>query len=88
LTEKIDPSPAEFTVYSRRGCHLCEILLAELDVLVRRRARIKVLDIDDEPEWQAAYSDRVPVVCYDGRELCHYHLDAEAVISCLNPVEQ
>jgi len=68
------------TVYSRRGCHLCELLLEELEPLVRGRASIRVVDVDDREEWCRAYGDRVPVVCCDGDEICQYNLDRRAVL--------
>ena len=67
-------------VYSRRGCHLCEELLGELDALVRGRASIAVFDVDDRPEWQSNYGTRVPVVCCDGEEICQYNLQRRAVL--------
>ncbi|MGI9342675.1 MAG: glutaredoxin family protein [Gammaproteobacteria bacterium] len=67
-------------VYSRRGCHLCELLLGELDALVRGKVPIEVRDVDERPEWQAAYGERVPVVCCDGNEICQYNLDRRAVL--------
>jgi len=69
-----------FEVYSRRGCHLCELLLGELESLVRGRAQIRVHDVDDRAEWQDAYGLRVPVVCCDGDEICQYNLDRRAVL--------
>lgn len=71
------------TVYSRRGCHLCELLLEELEPLVRDRASIRVLDVDDRDEWREAYGDRVPVVCCDGDEICQYNLDRRAVLESI-----
>ena len=71
----------ELIVYSRRGCHLCELLLEELDPLVRNRARISVRDVDDDPAWQAAYGTRVPVVVCDGEDICQYNLDRRAVLT-------
>ena len=73
-------SQPELVVYSRRGCHLCELLLGELESLVRGKANICVRDVDDSPEWQATYGERVPVVCCNGNEICHYHLDKVAVL--------
>ena len=75
----------ELVVYSRRGCHLCELLLEELEPLVRDRARISVRNVDDCLEWQSAYGDRVPVICCDGREICRYHLDRRAVLAEIAP---
>ena len=71
----------EFIVYSRRGCHLCEVLLGELEPLIRGRARITVRDVDDRPEWRVAYGERVPVVHCDGEDICQYNLDRQAVLN-------
>jgi hypothetical protein len=70
-------------VYSRRGCHLCEHLLVELQPLVRDLASVVVRDVDDRPEWLADYGQRVPVVCIDDREICHFYLDRGAVMDSL-----
>lgn len=70
----------EVIVYSRRGCHLCELLLGELEALVRGRASVSVRDVDDRPEWRATYGERVPVVCCGGDEICQYKLDRVAVL--------
>lgn len=80
-----DGSLPVIEVFSRRGCHLCEQLLGELEPLVRGRATISVFDIDDRPEWQANYGERVPVVCCDGEEICQYNLDRRAVLDKIAP---
>jgi len=77
----------EITVYSRRGCHLCELLLGELEPLVRGKASITVRDVDERADWQAAYGERVPVVCCDDDEICHYHLDKVAVLERLTAAD-
>lgn len=69
----------ELDVYSRQGCHLCEILIEELLEFVRDRARIVVHDIDSRDDWREAYGVRVPVVELDGATLCEYHLDRDVV---------
>jgi hypothetical protein len=66
-------------VYSRRGCHLCEVLLEELQPLVRSVFAIAVHDIDTRDEWRAAYGDRIPVVVFAGEPVCEGHLDRAAV---------
>ena len=66
-------------VFSRPGCHLCEVLLDALLPLARGRIAIEVLNIDERPEWQADYGTRIPVVELDGDTLCEYTLDAAAV---------
>ncbi len=71
------------TVYSRRGCHLCEDLLGELEPLLRGRARLLVVDIDGSNELQDKYGQRVPVVSGSGRDLCQYHLDRQGILAWL-----
>jgi hypothetical protein len=74
----------EFKVFSRRGCHLCELLLEELLPLVAGRATVVVCDIDSRADWRARYDTRVPVVIYDGEEICQYHLDRAALTRILS----
>lgn len=69
-------------VYSRQGCHLCELLIEEL-LPFRGAARLEVRDVDSRPEWREIYGDRVPVVEIDGRYVCQYRLDREAVAARL-----
>ena len=70
-------------VYSRRGCHLCELLLGELEPLVAQHARIVVRDVDERDDWREAFGERVPVVCCDGDVICQYNLDRRAVLQSI-----
>ena len=70
-------------VYSRPGCHLCEVLIEELLPLVRGALIIEVRDIESDPDWLARYDIRVPVVEYQGRLICQYTLDREAISDLL-----
>lgn len=56
------------TVYTRAGCGLC----ATAETLARRearRARLVLVDVDEDPDLQRRYNIRVPVVEVDGREV-------------------
>ena len=66
-------------VYSRRGCHLCEVLLDELLPMVRGVLEVAVRDIDSREDWRAAYDTRVPVVEFEGRLICEHRLDHAAI---------
>ena len=77
----------EIVVYSRRGCHLCEVLLDELEPFVRGRATLIVRNVDDQPEWRDAFGRRVPVVCVGAEEVCHYRLDRSALSSYLRTID-
>ena len=48
---------------------------------------LTVLDVDADPELEARYDEMVPVlVDGDGRELCHYFLDAAKVREYLGAI--
>ncbi len=74
---------AVFDVYSRQGCHLCEVLVEQLLELVNRRAEVRVHDIDSRDDWRRTYDVRVPVVEFDGELLCEFKLDSDAVSRAL-----
>ena len=67
------------TVYSREGCHLCELLIEELLPLARGRAQVEIVDVDSDPQLSEAYGLKVPVLVADGLELCHFRLDRSAL---------
>ena len=73
----------EFVVYSRRGCHLCEEMLEQLEPLCRGRATLMVRDVDTSPEWTDTYGLYVPVLVVDGEEICRYQLDKSVVSQLL-----
>lgn len=70
-------------VYSRQGCHLCEVLIEELLPLVRGVLDVEVRDIDSRADWREKYDIRVPVVEYDDRLISEYPLDRTAVLEVL-----
>lgn len=73
----------DLTVYTRRGCHLCELLIEELMPLARGRARIHLRDVDSDPDLRERYGLRVPVVEADGEILCESRLDRARVTAFL-----
>jgi len=68
-------------VYSRRSCALCDELLEALLPLLRGRLDVAVHDIDSRDDWRARYGMHVPVVEFDGRELCRHTLDRAAIMA-------
>ena len=71
-------------VYSRRGCHLCEVLIEEMLPLLQGRIDVEVRDIDTNEDWRKAFDVRIPVVEFEGRVICQYHLDKakiEAIVA-------
>jgi hypothetical protein len=74
----------EIEVFSRQGCHLCELLIEELEPLCRAHAvRLRVHDVDDDERWRQAYGLRVPVVCAGGEELSGWPFERERVLAWL-----
>lgn len=74
---------APLVVYSRPGCHLCEVLVEELLPLIDGRLQLEIRNIDTCDSWRDAYHTRIPVVEYDGEVICQYHLDRDAVARLL-----
>jgi len=82
---------SKLKLYSRQYCHLCQDMLAALDVLRGELARefpfeVVVVDVDADPTLLAKYDELVPVLAADDRELCHYFLDALKVREYLGHV--
>ncbi len=66
----------EVVVYSRAGCHLCDVVKETLGRLESRGGfRWREVDIDADPELQRQYNDQVPVVFINGRKAFKYRLD-------------
>lgn len=60
------------TLYSREGCHLCDIAA---DVLSRYLLTFDVVDIDADTTLRERYNECVPVVVIDGRERFRGRID-------------
>lgn len=71
-------------VYSRKGCHLCDVIKETL-VQVQNDAEFqwREVDIDADPELRAKYNDEVPVVFIDGRKAFKYRMEARQFLRAL-----
>lgn len=69
------------TLYGRSYCHLCEDMERALVRLQHElRFTFEVIDVDLDPVLEERYGSLVPVLAGpDGREICHYFLDLEAL---------
>lgn len=70
-------------VYSRDGCHLCEVLIEELLPMIRGRLALEVRDIDSNPEWHERFWSEIPVVEFNGEVICRHFLDRDAITGIL-----
>ena len=76
----MSPEVVCLTLYYREGCHLCQTMLQALRGLQSRLGfELTLVDIDRDPDLRQRYDEWVPVLCHADRELCHYHLDEQAV---------
>ena len=66
-------------VYSRKGCHLCDVLIEALQPLVEGRLEVEIRDIDSRPEWHERHWSDIPVVEYNGVVVCKHFLDQDAI---------
>jgi glutaredoxin len=56
-------------LYSRAGCHLCDVAHEQLTRARRRYGfALRVIDVDGDPELRRRHGERVPVVVVNGRE--------------------
>lgn len=66
----------DVVLYSRKGCHLCEIVKESLGKLSRQAAfRWREIDVNSDTELRRRFSDEVPVVFINGRKAFKYRMD-------------
>ena len=70
----------EVTIYLARGCHLCESAQRVL-ATVREDVPFRLVEvpIDDDPELEQAYRERIPVVAVDGKEAFTYFVHPDGL---------
>ena len=70
--------PRSVVVYSRKGCHLCEVVKESLAKLSRRGGFTwREIDVDTDLELRRRFNDEVPVVFIDGRKAFKYHMNEQ-----------
>jgi hypothetical protein len=74
---------ATICIYSRRGCHLCEVLIEELSTMVRGRLDLQIRDIDSNTDWHERFWQDIPVVEFEGEVICRHFLDRDAITGIL-----
>jgi glutaredoxin len=65
-------------LYSRRGCHLCEVVKESLLKLSRRGGFTwEEIDVDSDADLRRKFNDEVPVVFIDDRKAFKYRMDEQ-----------
>jgi Glutaredoxin-like domain (DUF836). len=85
------PVQLSLTIISRSGCHLCDVAEDSLARVVARfnaehpdvGYQVERLDVDEDPELLAKYSDEVPVLLLNGRQLAFWRIDEQRVFSAM-----
>lgn len=68
--------PLDVTVYTRNGCHLCEEAKAQIAPLLRDMgARVREVNIDEDPALRALYDYDVPVIFIGARKVAKHRVD-------------
>jgi glutaredoxin len=71
-------------LYTRRGCHLCEIAERKLRALREEHSfLIATHDIDADEELRELYGQLVPVIVLPGGEEMHYRVDDARVLAAI-----
>ncbi len=71
-------APPRLQLLTRSACHLCEVAAETLDrIAAEAGLDVTAVDVDTDPELQAEYGDRVPVVLLDGREHSYFSVDVD-----------
>ncbi len=74
----------DVVVYSRKGCHLCDIVKETLtQVQGYADFQWREVDIDIDPQLRQTYNDEVPVVFIDGRKAFKYRMDERRFLQAL-----
>ena len=75
----------EVVVYTRKGCHLCEIVKESLAKLhMRGGFTWREIDVDSDAEIRRLYNDEVPVVFINGRKAFKYRMDEQEFLRKLS----
>lgn len=71
-------------MYSRKGCHLCDVVKETLAALKGEAAfEWSEVDIDLDPVLRQKYNEEVPVVFIDGRKAFKYRMEREQFLRVL-----
>jgi glutaredoxin len=74
----------EVTIYSRSGCHLCEVA-HQLLVTLQADAVFEITQIliDGEPDLIELYGEQVPVIHINGRPHDFFRVDRERFLKAI-----
>jgi glutaredoxin len=63
-------------IYSRPGCHLCDVAKETIERVRRRLAfDLRVTNVETSAELEKEYGEQIPVVLINGQKAFKYHVD-------------
>ncbi len=78
-------SKSQVIVYSKPGCHLCDVAKAVMENAgVSDRYTLKEINIESDPELLRKFKYDIPVVMIDGVECFRHRVDAEKFRTRIN----
>ena len=76
----------DVVLYSRKGCHLCQVVKESLQKLQRRGGfEWREIDVDSAEDLHRQFNDEVPVVFIDGKKAFKYHMDEKDFLRRIAP---
>ena len=77
--------PNLVTVYTRKGCHLCDVAIETLEALQPElQFDIEKRFIDGDPVLEKKYGELIPVIQIDGEHHDFYRVDPDRFRSSLD----
>jgi glutaredoxin len=75
----------EVLLYSRKGCHLCEIVKESLAKLARQTQFSWLeIDVDSDETLRRRFTDEVPVVFINGKKAFKYRMNEQEFLRKLS----
>ena len=72
------------TVYSRSGCHLCEIAIDRINSVINEyKFTLDIVLIDNNSELEKEFGEQVPVIFIDNKIHDYRRVDIERFIAAL-----
>lgn len=76
---------AKVTIYSRRGCHLCEVAMEKiLELKPELEFEVEEIFIDGVDRLVREYGEQVPVIHIDGKPHDFFRINEERFRSALS----
>lgn len=80
---------ARVILYSKPGCHLCEIMKAEMvKAGCAELYELEEINIEADPALLARYRNEIPFLLIDGLEAFKYRLSSSAFREYLAPISK